>query len=177
MVRNGSKAGIKKHVAQCKNMSERYSPASEFLVMVANGDVPLIGSVLADSNLRRLLDYTSDLDTSNRDWAAFLLAHSDADTAEVTVALHRCLSDENESVQEEAMVGLARRRDLTALPRLQEWLRQGALSPMILEAAAEFADPSLCTSLISLEAWAEELNQRFRWEEACEKCGCVKRSA
>jgi hypothetical protein len=158
-------------------MSERYTPASDFLIMVANGEVPLSGSVFADANLRRLIDYTSDSDASNRDWATFLLAHTDADTADVTITLHRCLTDENESVQEEAMVGLARRRDLTALPRLQDWLRQGALSRMILEAAAEFGDPSLYGPLTAVEMCADELKLRLLWEEACKKCGSAIRSA
>ncbi|WNJ89087.1 hypothetical protein [Bosea sp. 685] len=108
-------------------MKEFYQPASDFLVMAANGEIPLTGSEFADANLCRLLDHTSDSDLSNRDWATFLLAHADVDVAEVTIALHRCLEDENESVQEEAMVGLARRHDLTALPRLHDWLRQGGI--------------------------------------------------
>ncbi|WP_186418875.1 lyase [Bosea sp. CS1GBMeth4] len=158
-------------------MSELYQPASDFLIMVANGEVPLTGSEFADANLHMLLYYTRDSDLSNRDWATFLLAHADVDRAEVTVALHRCLEDESENVQEEAMVGLARRHDLTALPRLHGWLRQGALSRMILEAAAEFGESSICQSLESVEQLANELGLRFLWEEACEKCGCPRKSA
>lgn len=158
-------------------MNERYQPASDFLVMVANGEVSLTGSEMAAANLRRLLNYTRDGNVSNRDWAAFLIAHADVDGAEVTLALHRCLEDESENVQEEAMVGLARRRDMTALPQLHRWLQQGALSRMILEAAAEFGEPSLCQSLESVEQWAHELDLHFLWEEAREKCGCPKASA
>jgi len=158
-------------------MSKYYQPTSDFLVMVANGEVPLTGSEFADANLRRLLAYTRDSDVSNRDWATFLLAHADVDGVEVTGTLHRCLEDESQVVQEEAMVGLARRHDLTALPQLHDWLRQGALSRMILEAAAEFGDPVLCQSLKNVEEWAAELKLHLHWAEACDRCGCGRTSA
>ncbi|OYW61304.1 MAG: hypothetical protein B7Z40_18665 [Bosea sp. 12-68-7] len=121
-------------------MTDLYQPASDFLVMVINGEVPLTGSVFAEANLSRLIDYTRDSDISNRDWATFHLGHTDIDTPEVRTALHDRLNDEDPTVQEEAMLGLARRRDETALPLMRDWLQARPVSQIILEAAEAFAD-------------------------------------
>jgi hypothetical protein len=52
-----------------KAMAEPYLPKADFIVMAANGEVPLSGSDLADQNLQLLISFMSDADVSNRDWA------------------------------------------------------------------------------------------------------------
>lgn len=153
-------------------MNERYQPASDFLVMVVNGEAPLTGSVFAEANLCRLIDYTRDTDLSNRDWATFHLAHTDIDTLEVRTALHARLLDEDPVVQEEAMLGLARRRDHSALPLLRVWLQSRSISQDIFEAAGAFADQSLCALLHLRRPSTDDEFLSFLWNEACGSCGC-----
>ncbi len=153
-------------------MTDLYQPASDFLVMVINGEVPLTGSVFAEANLSRLIDYTRDSDLSNRDWATFHLGHTDIDTPEVRTALHDRLNDEDPTIQEEAMLGLARRRDETALPLMRDWLQARPVSQIILEAAEAFADNSLCVLLSKLSLSEDDDFLRFLWKEACCSCGC-----
>jgi HEAT repeat protein len=154
-------------------MSDLYEPSAEFLKLLGAEALPLSGSIFADTNLQRLIELTGDSDTSNRDWATFYLSNTGIDTAEVRAALHRCLSDPRKAVQEEAMVGLATRGDMSVLPLLEKWLKGGLLSTMILEAAAAFAKPSLCPRLGELRDWADELELSQLWSEAWTECGCA----
>lgn len=158
-------------------MSDYYQPESDFLKWVIAGDVPLSGSSFAEANLRKLIELTNDNVFSNRDWATFLLSQTDIDTAEVRAALHLRLHDECEVVQEEAMVGLASRRDISALPVLLSWMREDGLSKIILEAAAEFAEPSLLQPLSEHRKWAEDEEQQDLWQEAWDKCASTSSSA
>lgn len=154
-------------------MTEEYTPASEFLIMVVNGEVPLTGSVFAEANLRRVLDYMRDDDVSNRDWATFHLAHTGIDTTEVRAALHLRLVDEDPTVQEEAMLGLALRRDRSALPLMRDWLLSRPISQITLEAAEAFADASLCGLLGMRRPPLDDEFLTYFWEEACKSCGCA----
>jgi HEAT repeat protein len=66
-----------------------------------------------------LLKLMTDKDGEVRDWATFGLGVlGDFDSPEIREALFRNLSDEDEDVQEEAMAGLAKRKDLRALSHL-----------------------------------------------------------
>jgi hypothetical protein len=154
-------------------MNDDYEPASDFLKRVAAGAVPLTGSLFAEANLRMLVDLTSDSNLSNRDWATFLLAQANVDNVEVRAILHHRLHDESEVVQEEAMVGLAIRKDVSALPVLLGWMHRGGLSKMILEAAVEFGASSLCQPLKDHKNLAEKLSLDEVWQEAWSKCGCT----
>ena len=160
-----------------RKMPDLYEPTSEFLKLLANGLVPLSDDEFGDANLQRLIGFTNDRDVANRDWATFLLSGTDADTPQIKAALHLRLADENQTVQEEALVGLAKRRDASVLPLLNDCLQAGALSKMILEAAAYFAEPALCELLRPLKPWADELSLDHLWEEACANCECGPGSA
>ena len=153
-------------------MTEEYNPASEFVVMVVNGEVPLTGSEFAETNLRRLLEYMGDGDVSNRDWATFHLAHTGIDTSEVRAAFHLRLVDEDPTVQEEAMLGLALRRDRSALPLMRDWLRSRPISQITLEAAEAFADGSLCSLLSGRCPPLDDEFLTYLWKEAYKSCGC-----
>ncbi len=109
-----------------------YEPTSDFLKLVANKSIQL-GYEDSDANLQRLIELTTDSDVSNRDWATFLLSFHDlgttlVDTPLVRKTLHLRLLDDDETVQEEALIGLALRKDLTALPQLKDWLQTRPLT-------------------------------------------------
>jgi HEAT repeat protein len=138
-------------------MSERYEPTSDFLCAIINEDVPLSGSKMAEDNLRRLIDMTRDEDLSNRDWATFLLAQQETDTPAVRDALIRATADEDGMVRAEAVLGLAMRDPLLALPFVQQALRAATVDIPMLEAAALCAHPSL---IEDLREWAKPSDQR-----------------
>jgi HEAT repeat protein len=73
--------------------------------------------------VQTLLTLTQDPDEDVRDWAVFGLGvQGDVDSAEIRDALFSRLNDSNEEVREEAMVGLAKRKDQRVLPALREAL-------------------------------------------------------
>ena len=124
-------------------MTERYEPASDFLMAVIAEEVPLSGSAFADANMRKLIAMTRDHDLSNRDWATMLLASENIDTLEIRAALLQAASDENDVVRAEAMAGIARRDRKLALPLVFEALSGEQVSMAVFEAAASIADPAL----------------------------------
>jgi hypothetical protein len=128
-------------------MAERYRPASDFLNAVIDDCAPLSGSIFGEANLRLLIAMTGDDDLSNRDWATFLLAQEDFDTAEVRAALLRAACDEDPNVSAEAILGIARRdRDL-ALPFIRKALCAAEVSVPIFDAAEVVAHPILVDDL------------------------------
>ena len=132
-------------------MEEGYSPSADFLVMVANEEIPLTGSSFAADNLKLLITYTCDPDVSNRDWAAMLLAQCDTDTPEVRAALLLATADEDSSVRGEALQGLAQRDKALALPLLQRELQQDDCAYATFEAAKIVADAGLLNGLLRWE--------------------------
>jgi HEAT repeat protein len=131
-------------------MEEGYTPTADFLVMVANEEIPLTGSHLADHNLQTLIAYTRDADVSNRDRATMLLAQQAIDTSEIRDALVEATTDDDSCVRGEAIQGLAERDTGVALPILQRELEQDDCAYATFQAARIVADPSL---LISLRRW------------------------
>ncbi len=129
-------------------MEDSYEPTSEFLRHFAGGNVPLSGNEFADANLRRLIQMTRDRDLTNRDWATFILAQADVDTAAVRDALLRAATDEDEMVRAEALCGLARRDASIALPFVLAALDTGDVIAPIFEAAALCAHRSLVEPLM-----------------------------
>jgi len=128
-------------------MREVYRPKSDFLMMVLHEEVPLTGGGLADANLARLIELTSDSDDSNRDWAVTLLAGSGIDTPEARSALRRAADDPHIDTRCEALVRLAVVEPSFALPRVKEMLEQDDIYALSLEAAGLLADPSLMPAL------------------------------
>jgi HEAT repeat protein len=82
---------------------------------------------------------TTDLISS---WATFLLAQEEIDTPAVSDALMCAAEDDDDIVRAEAVLGLAKRDPLQALPHVQKALASNAVSVPMLEAAALCADPS-----------------------------------
>jgi len=88
-------------------------------------------------SVTNLLELTRDSDADVRDWATFGLGvQGDCDTPEIREALFRCLEDQNEDVREEAMVGLAKRKDRRVLPILLQSLEQPSVTMRVTEAAS-----------------------------------------
>jgi HEAT repeat protein len=134
-------------------MNEFYQPKSDFLVMVANGEVPLTGTEFADQNLRLLIGYMSDADTSNRDWATLLLAGLDIDNPEVREALLKATQDHDAAVRAEALLGLAERDAAFALPLVERELDGKECGYGTFQAARAIASPLL---LNGLRTWSRQ---------------------
>lgn len=132
-------------------MDEPYLPAADFIVMVANDEIPLTGSAMADHNLKLLIAYTRDEIVSNRDWATMVLAGHGPDTAEVRAALLSATDDADACVRGEALQGLSERDRQFALPLIRCELTREECAYATFQAAAFIADPSL---LEGLHAWA-----------------------
>ncbi|MGK6324631.1 HEAT repeat domain-containing protein [Sphingomonas sp. DT-51] len=126
---------------------EQYGPSSAFLTWVINEDAPLTGSEYAAENLSKVIALMTDKDTSNRDWAAFIIANLKLDTPVVRAALTICADDPDENVRAEAIRGLARIDAVAALPYIQRALAAPSVGMDIFEAAAIVADASLVKQL------------------------------
>ena len=134
-------------------MDERYEPASEFLKAIVAEEAPISETGFGAENLRRLISMTRDRDVSNRDWATMLLSQQDLDTPEVRFALLQAVSDENDAVRAEALLGLAKRDPVLALPYAREALAKDYATMPVFEAAELIADPSLVELL---QPWTED---------------------
>jgi HEAT repeat protein len=137
-------------------------------------------------DIDELINLSSDDDYQVRDWATFGLGQVVAeDTAQIRVALHARLDDSWEFVKDEAIRGLARRKDGTVLPILVRELRTRVTSHL-LEAARDLAAPSLCAALSEARKFTSEAQKAGRnsynyyrvegweklWLEATAACGC-----
>jgi HEAT repeat protein len=154
-------------------MRKGYLPTSEFLKAVIAEEVPLSGSELAEANLNELIKLTRDEDRANRDWATFLLAQEETDTAAIRDALTRAAKDEDDVVRAEAVLGLAQRDPLLALPLVQEALGADAITVPMLEAAALCAHPSL---IADLRVWAQPSDMPYADELAAEALAACEKA-
>jgi HEAT repeat protein len=117
-----------------------------------------LGSFANDPKaIQVLLTLTKDADTDVRDWAVFGLGNlGDADSAEIRDALFSRLNDSDEAVREEALIGLAKRKDTLVLPALLAALNQSEVDgPGITMLTIEAAD-----AMLDLE------NERTDWSGA-----------
>lgn len=142
-------------------MEEGYWPKSDFLSMVANGEVPLTGTAGGEHNLRLLIAFTRDPDVSNRDWATMLLAQQEVDTPEVRQALLLAAQDADCDVRAEALEGLAERDKELALPLVERELSGDACGYGTFQAARLIAEPSL---LPGLRRWSGRFEEAS-WDE------------
>jgi HEAT repeat protein len=88
-----------------------------------------------------LIHLMNDVDDDVRDWATFGLgSQSTIDSAEIRDALWNRVSDKNEDVRDEAITGLAQRKDNRAIAPTLEGLAQTEVSPLTIEAATWMLD-------------------------------------
>jgi HEAT repeat protein len=102
-----------------------------------------------------LIELMRDTDDQVRDWATFALGtQCETDSPAIHDALADRLTDADDAVRCEAMVGLARRADRRVLTALHEELARRSVSTLAIEAATLICEPQLITELIALrERW------------------------
>ncbi|UZK64940.1 lyase [Sphingomonas sp. M1-B02] len=131
---------------------EGYRPPSAFLRDLIRRELPLSGGPTEDWRAAKLISLTRDADAANRDWALCLLQQSSLDTPEVRAALVAGMDDPHHEASLEALIGVAVRDRVTALPRVAALLEGEWISSMVLEAAAIVADASLMPALEAIVA-------------------------
>lgn len=101
-----------------------------------------------------LLRLSSDRDADVRDWATFGIGTlSDLDTSEIRGALAARLDDPHDDTRGEALIGLARRKDLRVVPALMKELSSDCVGTLAVEAAEEIGVPELRPALVRLRGW------------------------
>jgi HEAT repeat protein len=91
-----------------------------------------------DDAIALLIELTRDADDDVRDWATFAIgSQTDADGPHIRQALFDRLSDADEVVRGEALVGLARLRDEGAIDFVVEALRSPNVLELVFEAGEE----------------------------------------
>lgn len=104
--------------------------------------------------IKTLIELSEDEETENRDWATFGIGSQiDADTPEVRNALLKRLADTDGETREEALCGLARRKDERVIEPLIKELSSDEVGMPAIEAAIEMADPRLYSALVKLKQW------------------------
>jgi HEAT repeat protein len=106
-----------------------------------------------------LIELTTDVDDSVRDWATFALGtQCDADGPEIRKALADRLRDSDDEVRGEAMVGLARRADATVIDCVAEALESVDPGQLVFDAADEILEkyPDESRIRTALAKWRTE---------------------
>ncbi len=101
-----------------------------------------------------LIELSRDADDEVRDWATFGLGSQvEADTPTVRQALWERVGDEHYDTREEALLGLALRRDTRVLDPLLEVLAGDEVGRLAVEAAEALGDGALLAVLKELRQW------------------------
>ena len=105
-----------------------------------------------------LLALMRDTDSDVRDWATFGVGSLlEVDGDDIREALRERLDDPDGDTAGEALVGLARRRELGIVERVRGLLADSTVGNLTVEAAGELADPRLLPELNRLQgtSWSE----------------------
>jgi HEAT repeat protein len=122
----------------------------------------LAGQELPEA-LAALIELSADSSEDVRNWATFELGSmTEVDTPELREALLRRLTDGNEEVRGEALVGLARRKDARVLEPLMTALRAPTVMVLVVEAAQALEDRRLYPLLLQLRDKEGEADAYFR---------------
>jgi len=115
-----------------------------------------------------LIRLSRDDNDAVRDWATFGIGSQfSLDTSEVREALLDRTTDRSQDVRDEALVGLAHRRDRRALPLVRQQLSEDNPGPLVFEAAEYLAHPDL---LDSLAGWLVDRPDDNAILGACRAC-------
>ncbi len=103
--------------------------------------------------IQALIELSSDKEDHVRDWAAFGLGSQiDTDTPAIREALYRRIVEQDPSpALEEALVGLAVRKDPRFFQSIMDLLNQSEPGTLILEAAEKSGDPRFYPVLLTLK--------------------------
>jgi HEAT repeat protein len=108
-----------------------------------------------------LLELMRDTDEDVRDWAFGLGVQGDFDSEEIRDALCQRLTDSDRDVREEALVGLAKRKDERVLPSLIGELSQSEISYRVKEAAEALLGQNEPRDNLTPSDYALVLRNRF----------------
>jgi HEAT repeat protein len=137
---------------------------------------PFLGVAQDARVLGTLIGLTHDPEDEIRDWATFGLGRiSNVDTLDLRVALVDRLADDHEDTRDEAMIGLARRRDPAVKETLLAVLASDLVSNLAVESAALLADDDLLPLLIELRDWWDVDPELL--EKAISRCDPAQRAA
>lgn len=129
-------------------------PDSDVRYQVALALPSCQGGAYETTLVQALIHLMEDPDGQIRDWATFGPGSlTEIDGPAVREALFRRLEDNNRDARDEAIFGLARRRDPRALPLVVSRLQQEEVGKLAVEAAAYLADKRLLDPLRALESW------------------------
>jgi HEAT repeat protein len=139
-------------------IQHRFDPDPDVRWAVAAA-IPFVANAPPDpAAVATLIALMRDADSDVRDWATFGLGSLlDVDGSEIRQALTERLGDPDGDTAGEALVGLARRRDLGIVERVRELLEKPQVGNLIVEAAGDLADPRLLPALERLQesGWPE----------------------
>jgi hypothetical protein len=109
-------------------------------------------------------DRCGDRDPDVRNWATFALGRQlEFDSAALRDALWEGVTDEVQDVREEAIAGLARRRDRRSLPLVARLLDSEDVPSWLFDAAASLADASLVPRLPGTTRQTNSLGRALSW--------------
>ena len=101
-----------------------------------------------------LIALTADQDQEVRNWATFGLGSQlEVDGGAISAVLRGLLSDPDDDTRDEAMVGLARRRDPDVIPIVAAALEAEEVGRLAVTAAELLASPALLAGLRGLAGW------------------------
>jgi HEAT repeat protein len=129
------------------------SPAANTRRSVAEGLSGAMSGRVDPDGVEALIRLSTDPDLDVRDWATFSLAQLDDDSPALRTALRARLDDPDYDIRSEALVGLAQRQDRSVIDRVAMELQADNVGKLVVEAAAELAEPDLLQPLLALERW------------------------
>ncbi|MGR3278572.1 HEAT repeat domain-containing protein [Acaryochloris marina NIES-2412] len=136
-----------------------------FSVAYALGGSQCDRSELAVAMMCRL---AQDDDYDVRNWALFGLGNlSDADSPQVREVLFQGLSDPDDEIRGEAVIGLAKRQDTRVIPVVLKELALPSVDVLVIEAAIEFPQPQY---LVHLEELLAANPDDYDLNKAVKKC-------
>lgn len=107
--------------------------------------------------IENLISLSKDSDSHVRDWATFALGTQlELDTPEIRQALADRLDDTYDDARAEALVGLARRKDIRVVEALKRELSSDCVGTLAIEAAELVASKDLYAHLVALREWWDE---------------------
>jgi HEAT repeat protein len=129
------------------------SPSANIRRSVAEGLSGAMSDQIVPGGVEALIRLSADPEAAVRNWATFSLAQLTNDSPEVRRALWARVDDPDYDTRSEALVGLAERKDRVVADRIASELQAESVGKLVVEAAAQLAEPKLLQPLLALEPW------------------------